>query len=66
MTNKQARQIFDAEIKPHCDGFVAVRCAWVDFVDSLARDNQITDKQARTWGGYYSNSDKRSGNKGQK
>jgi hypothetical protein len=27
----------------------AKRCAWCDFVDSLHRSKQITDRQAFTW-----------------
>lgn len=28
---------------------VAIRCGWVDFVDMLAKEGRITEKQAQNW-----------------
>ena len=31
-------------------GKTTIRCYWSDYVDYLARDNQITEKQRMNWG----------------
>lgn len=37
------------EIKHGRADKVAIRCGFLDYVDALAKDNQITEKQRNTW-----------------
>ncbi len=52
MTRLEAIQEFKETAKYlHDRGTVGIRCAFVDFIDALARSNRITEKQAETWNG---------------
>lgn len=55
MNQKEARKLFNADIKPavvkmysHNDT-IALNEAFNDWIDSMARDRQITQKQADSW-----------------
>lgn len=61
MTFKQAKKQFLEELKQQNNcltiaeliarlGKTTICCYWVDYVDYLAKDHQITEKQRCNWG----------------
>jgi hypothetical protein len=55
MTEREALQEFRAEVLPEVEARYpndkpAQRQAWVGFIDALARDGRISERQAASWG----------------
>ena len=61
MTFKQAKKDFLRELKLNNQcltnnelikkiGLTTIRCYWIDYVDYLAKDHKITEKQRFNWG----------------
>lgn len=61
MTFKEAKNQFLQELKEESNcltttelveilGITTIRCCWVDYVDYLAKDHQISERQRYNWG----------------
>ena len=55
ITKDQAIAIFEESIKGSSikNDKVGLRCAWLDFVDSLCKDGQITENKFNNWSNPY-------------
>lgn len=51
MKKHEAVELFRRDVLPWLDApdQVALRCAWNDFIDALAKGRHITQRQAETW-----------------
>lgn len=49
LTKKDAERYFKTQLFDPSDTWTDKRCKWNDFVESLRRDGEITDKQAYSW-----------------
>jgi hypothetical protein len=55
LTYDRALRYFRENVKPDVErkygkrDKVAVRTAWVEYIDQLRRENEITEKQAQEW-----------------